>query len=35
MNVSALRQTSAHWDEILEALGVLRGAYVAGAPRRE
>lgn len=30
MNVSALRQTSAHWDEIIETLGVLRSAY-AGA----
>ena len=30
MNVSALRQTSAHWDEILYALGLLRAAY-AGA----
>jgi hypothetical protein len=27
MNVSALRQTSAHWDEITFALGFLRGAY--------
>jgi hypothetical protein len=27
MNVSALRQTSAHWDEILGALGLLRDAY--------
>jgi hypothetical protein len=27
MNVSALRQTSAHWDEILETLAVLRTAY--------
>ena len=27
MNVSALRQTSAHWDEILDALAVLRGGY--------
>jgi hypothetical protein len=27
MNVSALRQTSAHWDEIVAALGVLRAAY--------
>lgn len=27
MNVSALRQTSAHWDEIIEALGLLRAAY--------
>jgi hypothetical protein len=30
MNVSALRQTSAHWDDITGALGVLRAAY-AGA----
>lgn len=29
MNVSALRQTSAHWDEIIEALGLLRTAYAA------
>jgi len=29
MNVSALRQTSAHWDEILDALAVLRSGYVA------
>lgn len=27
MNVSALRQTSAHWDEITWALGFLRAAY--------
>jgi hypothetical protein len=27
MNVSALRQTSAHWDEIIESLGFLRTAY--------
>jgi hypothetical protein len=27
MNVSALRQTSAHWDEIVETLGFLRTAY--------
>jgi hypothetical protein len=27
MNVGALRQTSAHWDEITDALAVLRGGY--------
>jgi hypothetical protein len=27
MNVSALRQTSAHWDEILDAMALLRTAY--------
>jgi len=27
MNISALRQTSAHWDEIVEAMGFLRAAY--------
>jgi hypothetical protein len=27
MNVSALRQTSAHWDEVTGALGFLRAAY--------
>jgi hypothetical protein len=27
MNVSALRQTSAHWDAVLDALGLLRIAY--------
>lgn len=27
MNVSALRQTSAHWDEIVDALGQLREGY--------
>ncbi len=34
INASALRQTAAHWDEILDALGGLRAAYVAvrGAP---
>jgi hypothetical protein len=30
MNVSALRQTSAHWDEVMDAVAVLRSAY-AGA----
>jgi hypothetical protein len=29
MNASALRQTSAHWDAIVEVLGVLRTAYAA------
>jgi hypothetical protein len=29
MNVSALRQTTAHWDEVLDALAVLRSGYVA------
>lgn len=29
MNVSALRQTSAHWDEIVEVLGWLRTRYAA------
>jgi hypothetical protein len=29
MNVSALRQTSAHWSELLDALAVLRTGYVA------
>ncbi|MGE5183512.1 MAG: hypothetical protein ACM31C_15680 [Acidobacteriota bacterium] len=34
INASALRQTAAHWDEILDVLGGLRAAYVAvrGAP---
>jgi hypothetical protein len=27
MNVSALRQTSAHWDEVVDALALLRVAY--------
>lgn len=27
MNVSALRQTSAHWDEVLDAMALLRTAY--------
>jgi hypothetical protein len=27
MNVSALRQTSAHWDEVIDAVAVLREAY--------
>jgi hypothetical protein len=27
MNVSALRQMSAHWDDILDALSVMRAAY--------
>jgi hypothetical protein len=27
MNMSALRQTSAHWDEVLDALAFLRTAY--------
>ena len=27
MNVSALRQTSAHWDEIMDAMALLRAAY--------
>jgi hypothetical protein len=29
MNTSALRQTSAHWDEICDALAVLRSGYAA------
>jgi hypothetical protein len=29
MNVSALRQTSAHWDAILDAVAVLRRGYAA------
>ncbi len=28
MNVSALRQASTHWDEVTDALAVLRSAYV-------
>jgi hypothetical protein len=27
MNVSALRQTSAHWDEVMDAMALLRAAY--------
>jgi hypothetical protein len=27
MNVSALRQTSAHWDEVMDATALLRSAY--------
>ena len=27
MNVSALRQTSAHWDEVIDAIAFLRAAY--------
>jgi hypothetical protein len=27
MNMSALRQTSAHWDEVLDAMALLRTAY--------
>src|SRR4051794_17493445 len=27
MNVSALRQTGAHWDEIVDALAALRAAH--------
>jgi hypothetical protein len=27
MNVSALRQTSAHWDEVIDAMAFLRAAY--------
>ena len=34
MNASALRQTSAHWDEILGALAALRAGYVAARPPR-
>jgi hypothetical protein len=30
MNVSALRQTSAHWDEICGALAVVRSGYATG-----
>jgi hypothetical protein len=29
MNVSALRQTSAHWDDVIDAVAVLREAYRA------
>jgi hypothetical protein len=29
MNVSALKQTAAHWDEIVDALGTLRARYAA------
>ncbi|MBA2542586.1 MAG: hypothetical protein H0V17_23285, partial [Deltaproteobacteria bacterium] len=29
MNMSALRQTSAHWDEIIDCVGFLRDAYRA------
>jgi hypothetical protein len=29
MNVSALRQTSAHWDEVMDAVAMLRNAYAA------
>ncbi len=32
MNVSALRQTSAHWDEICNALAVVRSGYAAARP---
>lgn len=30
MNVSALRQMSAHWDDVLDACAVMRAAYVEG-----
>ncbi|MFT3696218.1 MAG: hypothetical protein QM831_23970 [Kofleriaceae bacterium] len=30
MNASALRQTGEHWDEIVDALAVLRGGYATG-----
>jgi hypothetical protein len=32
MNASALRQTSAHWDELCNALSVLRSGYAAARP---
>jgi len=32
MNASALRQTSAHWDEICNALAVVRSGYAAARP---
>jgi hypothetical protein len=31
MNVSALRQTTAHWDEIVDALALLRRGYAHGS----
>ena len=30
MNVSALRQTTAHWDEVVDALAMLQQAYARG-----
>ncbi len=33
MNVSALRQTSAHWDELLDTLGFLRAGYATALGR--
>ena len=30
MNVSALRQTAAHWDEVLDALAMLQHSYESG-----